>query len=180
MNRKSYYILIALFVGMFTHVQRNIASLSSELSTNNQIHRYKAWEAPAPGFNVKDIGGINISLDKYIGKWILLCFWTTKGSWSQEGFDFLKTVENKFGDNLVKINLNCYDSEKEWIDALETMNTSYSTIQVHINNKSSIIKDYNIIMFPTFVLINPEMNVVEKFIGIHNADFLRRLESLIY
>lgn len=55
----------------------------------------------APGFSLKDMEGNRVTLEQFLGKTVVLAFWSTWGSRCEEELSFLRDTLGKRGDVVV-------------------------------------------------------------------------------
>ena len=130
----------------------------------------------APDFTLKDINGNNISLSDYKGKWIMLDFWGSWCGWCIKGFPQLKEAYEKYGNEMVIIGIDCNDTEKDWLKAVEKYQRPW--INLYNPDDSNVRKDYEIQVFPTKIIINPEGRI-SKFVTGEDPDFYNQLSEII-
>ncbi|MCH5319759.1 MAG: TlpA family protein disulfide reductase [Paramuribaculum sp.] len=130
----------------------------------------------APDFSLKDINGKNISLSDYKGKWVILDFWGSWCGWCIKGFLQLKEAYEKYGNEMVIIGIDCNDTEKDWLKAVEKYQLPW--INLYNPDDSNVRKDYEIQVFPTKIIINPEGRISKYVIG-EDPDFYNQLSEII-
>ena len=172
-----------LLIVMLMSVVIPMCGLSSKKAfsaiDHKNIHRYKAWDSPAPNFKVKDFDGNKISNKDFKGKWICLYFWSTKGNWGLKGLKEIEQAAQKHNDEMVIICIACYDSKGDWKAVVENIKRIPNLRHVLINKTDRVFKDFHISIFPTLILINPEGNILDTHIGLLDAEYLIYINSLI-
>lgn len=129
----------------------------------------------APDFTLKDINGNNISLSDYKGKWVILDFWGSWCGWCIKGFPQLKEAYEKYGNEMVIIGIDCNDTKKDWLDALEKYRLPW--INLYNPQDSNVLKDYEIQVFPTKIIINPEGKIYRYVTG-EDPNFFEELAQI--
>lgn len=173
------FFTILIMIALLSLSSSSVEQIHDNDSDHHALHRYKAWDNPAPVFKATDYYGTNISLKDYRGSWVLLCFWSSISNWNGKYFSNLKSLEKKFNDKLIIICINCYDSIIDWESYID--NSPFSSwTHIHIKPSSKIYRDYHISVLPTTILINPEGNIIDTKIGSDFLYYIPNLESLIY
>jgi len=123
-------------------------------------------------FNYTDINGTNLKSESLKGKIIVLNFWATScGPCILEMPELNKMVEKYKEKNVVFIAPIIYannESVKQFL-----LKNPFNYQIVLIDNK-----DYDITSFPTHIIINQELNVVEKLVGAHPEN-IGKLEQML-
>ena len=129
----------------------------------------------APDFTLKDTNGNNISLSDFKGKWVILDFWGSWCGWCIKGFPGLKEAYEKYGNEMVIIGIDCNDTKKDWLDALEKYRLPW--INLYNPQDSNVLKDYEIQVFPTKIIINPEGKIYRYVTG-EDPNFFEELAQI--
>lgn len=130
--------------------------------------------AMAPDFTKKQLDGKLFRLSQHRGKYVLLDFW---GSWCgscRASHPHLKELYEKYKDDVVFVGVGCErnkDLEKAWkIWEKAIQEDGMTWTQVFNNepgNKCDLSEIYNLHMFPTKILIDPEGKIAARLIGTH-------------
>lgn len=130
--------------------------------------------AMAPDFTKKQLDGKLFRLSQHRGKYVLLDFW---GSWCgscRASHPHLKELYEKYKDDVVFVGVGCErnkDLEKAWkIWEKAIQDDSMTWTQVFNNEpgkKCDLSEIYNLHMFPTKILIDPEGKIAARLIGTH-------------
>ncbi len=116
---------------------------------------------PAPDFLKADMNGMDISLKKFKGKYVLLEFWA---SWCvpcrEENPNLKKTYSmyHKSGFDILGISLDKVDNKKMWLEAIK--NDSLPWTQLSLGGE--VITEYNVQRIPASFLIDPNGKIVAK------------------
>ena len=127
---------------------------------------------PAPLFTKTDSRGNKISLADYRGKWVMLDFWGTWCGPCRKSHPHLIELYRKYSpEDLVLISVAWeYDTDPQWravwLDAIEKDGLTWTNIADNeFPAEGSITGDYQISVFPTKVLIDPEGALAGIFPG---------------
>jgi thiol-disulfide isomerase/thioredoxin len=117
----------------------------------------------APGFNYENRKGGKTSLENLRGKYIYIDLWATWCSPCREQIPFLQKVEEQYkGKNIefVSISIDAMKDQPKWSKFV--VEKQLGGIQLLAENEweSKIIKDYSVQGVPTFILIDPDGNIV--------------------
>ena len=144
------------------------------LRTELEKGRQARIGAMAPDFTKKQLDGKLFRLSQHRGKYVLLDFW---GSWCgscRASHPHLKELYEKYKDDVVFVGVGCErnkDLEKAWkIWEKAIQDDGMTWTQVFNNepgNKCDLSEIYNLYMFPTKILIDPEGKIVARLIGTH-------------
>ncbi len=130
-----------------------------------------------PAYTLINFDGGTVSKEGWAGKWILLDFW---GTWCGPCVQEHPTLQNFYQSTVTGIipgmivsTIACFDT-KEKVDGYMTQR-KYN-FPVAIGNKD-IIKTFNVLGYPTKVLITPQGKYVKIPFGIDWVDFIKQYAS---
>jgi len=135
-------------------------------SIENSIGKIIIGTKP-PKFNLKNKEGKKISLKDFKGKFVYLNFCNPKSYSCQKDLEVLKILHIKNIDKLVIVTI--------WQDSsIENMKKSiaennYNWTIIYAN--TDVIKDYKVVSFPTYYLINPDGKLVQNPAPEPSGDF---------
>lgn len=123
-------------------------------------------ETPAPVFSdyINHAGGTS-SLSDFRGKYVFLDIWATWCGPCLAQVPFLKEVEKKYqGKNIqfVGISIDTKEMENAWRKMVTDKELDGVQLLAIGGWGSSIIKDYQIIAIPRFILIDPEGKIINS------------------
>ncbi|MEN8118960.1 MAG: TlpA disulfide reductase family protein [Bacteroidota bacterium] len=161
----------------FTFILKMIPSLDSTFSKiidprfGKRIS-YETGKTIAP-FKYTDINGNLLSSDSLKGKVIALNFWSiTCGPCIAEMPELNALVENMKGKDVVFIAPATHTPKEKLInDFLPKHPFSYDIVLINSD-------DYSINSFPTHILINQNLEVVDRLTGYHK-DHIKKIEQII-
>jgi len=123
-------------------------------------------------FNYTDINGNNLKSENLKGKIIVLNFWATScGPCILEMPELNKLVEKYKDKNVVFIAPIVFANNESVKQFLLKNPFNYQIVLIDS-------KDYDITSFPTHIIINQELNVVEKLVGA-NPENIVKLENVL-
>lgn len=118
---------------------------------------------PSPKFNYENQKGGKTSLDNLKGKYIYIDLWATWCGPCREEIPFLQKVEESYkGRNIefVSISIDAIKDQAKWSKFVTEK--QLGGIQLLADNewKSKFIRDYGVHGVPTFILIDPNGNII--------------------
>ncbi len=119
----------------------------------------------APDFTLKDLQGNDFSLSSLRGKYVMLDFWGSWCGWCIKALPQMKECYAKHKDSgkFEIVSIDCRDTEAKWKAAVEKHAMTWT--QVKNEDKDDIPTLYGISGYPSFIIINPEGQIVKRFIG---------------
>jgi len=138
---------------------------------NSEFTETALAQQPAPLFEGTTLDGEAISLADLKGKLVLVDFWS---SWCppcrQEG-PALAQVYREFQDEGVEfIGVAIWDRESQVVDFVEEIGVPFPII---MDDRGSIAIDYGVSGIPEKYFVDPEGNLIKKFVGPVQPDDLR-------
>lgn len=118
---------------------------------------------PSPKFDYENQKGGKTSLENLKGKYIYIDLWATWCSPCREQFPFLQKVEEQYkGRNIefVAISLDAIKDHSKWSKFVSEKQLSGIQLLADKEFESKFIKDYGIHEIPTFILLDPNGNIV--------------------
>lgn len=132
---------------------------------------------PAPDFMSVTSTGASFKLSDLKGKYVLLDFW---GSWCQPcitGMPKMKEYYEKYKNNIEFVGIACNDSDVPWRTAIEKYQLTWPQL-LNSREKQDISLLYNVLGFPTKVLIGKDGNFIASFLGEDDPIYLE-LDKLL-
>ncbi len=131
--------------------------IAENLKNKASIKRLSAGD-DAPEIKLIDSNEEKFSLKKLKGKYVYLCFYSSWSISCMQEIGLLKNIYKKHNDKLEIVSVFC-DGD---IDNMKNIikENDYNWIFVHLGNKKEILKDYNINIYPAYVLIDPYSKIV--------------------
>ena len=124
--------------------------------TNNYISKlsHLLKDTKAPDFKVGDF-----ALDNYKGKYLYLNFCNTSNSVWKNDFESIKKLHDAFGKDIEFLSFANDIDPIRFKNNLKQSETNWPVVLIDKDN--SILKDYKIKVFPTYIIINPEGKVYQ-------------------
>lgn len=134
-NAKSSYNrnLCSNYIANITHLQKNY---------------------PAPNFSIGDH-----TLADYKGKYLYLNFCNTQSYPCVQDFKEIEKLKQQFGQHINFLSIACDWNENTVLEFLQK--NSYSWSIIPIGDQHQLIHEYKIKAFPSYVLIDPNGNIVK-------------------
>ncbi|MFT5748966.1 MAG: hypothetical protein ACI93S_000218 [Ancylomarina sp.] len=122
--------------------------------TNNYIAKlsHLLKNTKAPDFKVGDF-----ALDNYKGKYLYLNFCNTSNSVWKNDMESLKKLHNTFEKDIEFLSLSSDVDSVRFKNRLKQIEASWPVVLIDKNNR--VLIDYEIKVFPTYIIINPEGKV---------------------
>ena len=126
----------------------------------------------APLFTLSDTKGKKTSLSGFKGKYVLLDFW---GHWCVpciKSFPALKNIHEKYTGKLVLVGVGAEneDDKQKWIKAIETHKLNWTQLSEFEGGEGEVNTKYNIVQFPTYIVLNKEGTVVGRTSNISDVE----------
>lgn len=137
----------------------------------------------APDFSQADLHGIQISLKKFKGKYILLEFWASWCIPCREEFPYLKKAYAKYhnkGFEIIGFSIDGLENKNAWIEAIKKDGLPWIQLCDFKVWNSDVIIEYNYLGgkgIPANFLINPEGKIIAK--NLRGEDVEKALSALI-
>ncbi|WP_269236537.1 TlpA family protein disulfide reductase [Flavobacterium flavigenum] len=117
----------------------------------------------APGFNYENQKGGKTSLENLKGKYVYIDLWATWCGPCREEIPFLQKVEEKYkGKNIefVSISIDAIKDQPKWSKFIVDKKLGGTQLLAENEWESKIMKDYSVQGVPTFILVDPNGNIV--------------------
>jgi len=139
-------------------------------------------DIPEPGdkmidFTAHDTAGVEYSLSDFKGEYILLDFWSFGCGSCIRAIPEMKELNTQNKDVLTIIGVNMAANEKQWRKASKRDSIPWVNLSDGKGTIAGISSVYGIEGFPTYILINPEGIIVEKWMGYWKGVFEKRLTN---
>lgn len=128
-------------------------------------------------FTAIDSSGNQHRLSDYLGKYVLLNFTITYCGPCILSKDELKTVAEKYKDQLALLGFNADASRQTWLQGMKRDQPSWPVLWDGNSGHSETILKYGVQGYPTFVLINPDGKIVHRWSGYGKGSLLSVMEN---
>jgi len=98
------------------------------------------------------------------GKYILLDFSFAGCNPCHQSIPELKYVSSKYGKRLEVVSFTV-DNRKNWLEGIKNEKVTWPSLYDGKGNYSKVILKYGVQGYPTFVLISPQGNIIDKWVG---------------
>ena len=135
------------------------------------------------GSVVSDVTGRRVdgtadSLAAYAGRVVLVDFWATWCGPCKEAFPKLRELVDKLPKERFQIIGVSVDAELDTVlDYLAEKPLQW--VVWHVGDDSELVRRWRVTGYPTYVLIDPEGTIINKFPGVFNADFRAEIEQAV-
>jgi thiol-disulfide isomerase/thioredoxin len=115
--------------------------------------------------------------DELKGKYAVLDFWATWCKPCVIGLPRMKQYYEKYKGKIEFVGIACRDNENDWQKTIKQYNLDW--IQIFDTEQTEgLEKKYNVLNYPTKILVDPRGNLVEVFTG-ELDDFYSRVDELL-
>ena len=128
----------------------------------------------APDFSLKALDGKTVSLSTFKGKYLVLDFWGSWCGWCIKGFPQMKQYYTRYSNQVEILGVCCNDTEQKWKESVATHQLPWVNT---FEGDTKISVKYAVKGFPTKILIDPDGEIVEVFVG-ESDSFYQKLDQL--
>ena len=150
-----------------TVTSESVVSTTSTLPTDTSSLQAKTTvKNPAPDFTVTDAQGNSVKLSDFIGKPIVLNFWTSWCSSCKSEMPHFNELYSEYKDSMVFLMVDLVDGQRETqAKGLSYVEEQGYTFPVYFDKKQSASDAYSILYIPTTIFIDAEGNIVKSYQG---------------
>lgn len=130
----------------------------------------------APDFTLPDKEGGEFTLSSTRGQYVVLDFWGTWCAVCIKSIPKMKEYYTKYQGKVTFIGVSCGDAPERWKQVCDILKLPWKNVQVGRDN--GVSRMYHVSGFPTKVIIDPQGNVVKKFVG-EDPRFYAVLDKLL-
>ena len=128
----------------------------------------------APDFRVQDLQGNEVRLSDFIGKPVVLNFWTSWCSSCREGMPAFDTVYADMNQDVAFMMVSIVDDARETVESATTyIEESGYSFPVYLDTTREAAAAYGILSIPTTFLIGSDGYIVFRAVGVLEEDDLR-------
>jgi len=158
-------------------------SLLVQLSKSEAEYKHLLKGQPAPGFTFEDVNGNMVSLSDFKGKYVFLDVWNIFCGPCIQQIPYIKRYEEELKDkNIEFVAVTCdrEEDKQKWRDFVVKNELVGHQLIMDKGRDSEFLMDYAIKGFPTFIIIDPDGNMVNyKFYYPERKEFLPALLGII-
>lgn len=114
-------------------------------------------------------------LKNYLGKYVLLDFWTLGCTHCNRAHNALKGVLPKYEKDLQVVGINVDVKKELWEEATKRDNVSWINLSDGKGTHAGVYAQYGGKALPTFILINPDGKIIERWEGFKDGIFDEKL-----
>lgn len=149
---------------LLNHIKENSPYNTQQKIATNVIEKLTVKKlgkgTKAPNFGLKNQTNKTISLTDFEGKYIYINFWATWSIPSQKEMKIIELLHNKYKEKIEFVSI-CTDNDKAKMDAFLKENPSMKWTFLHIGESRSLLQEYEVRTFPTYILIGKEGEIIE-------------------
>lgn len=170
--------LIVIGILVFGATVGNSMYYSREEQKENRKPWDKAMNTPAPDFILKDLDGRTKTLRSFRGKYLLLDFCDSYGSWEKYQLPDLEKCYEKYREKVEFATINYYCTEKEWRKYAEEKKLEWVNL---FDENSTIEESYKnyLSAYPDWVLLNKRGKLVGVYSIIEEEELYEKLDELL-
>jgi thiol-disulfide isomerase/thioredoxin len=124
-----------------------------------------------------DIDGNTKHLSDYLGRYLLLDFWSRGCGPCIMALPEMKEISETNGDELTIISISL-DTDSTWKEALSTYDTPWINIR-DPKGMGGLAANYGVTGIPNYVMISPEGKIIDKWMGYGEGSLKRRVSRHI-
>jgi peroxiredoxin len=111
-----------------------------------------------PSFTLKDLDGNMKTLADFRGKYVYLCFCTTASYTCIREYELLKRLQERHQKHIEIVTISADDDVDQMRDFIRRNN--YNWVFLHYGNQPSVLKDYDIRLFPTYYFLDKDGKLI--------------------
>ena len=135
--------------------------------------------AKAPDFTLKTIEGQEVTLSSsFEGKYVVLDFWGIWCKWCVKGIPEMKEYYSKYASKMEIVSIDVNDDLQELKDYVRKEGMTWTHISDDTESENSLCQQYQVQGFPTKIIIDPQGNIVEVYVG-EVPEFYEKLNELL-
>lgn len=115
--------------------------------------------SPAPDFNLNNLDKKQVSLKSFIGKPVLLWFWTTSCQECLNEMDRLQSLSGKFTDRISFVAISA-DKDFLTMQYFLKQKQSFHWSFLHIGTSADVLIAYDVRSYPLFILIDKQGKII--------------------
>jgi thiol-disulfide isomerase/thioredoxin len=129
--------------------------------------------------NLHDLNGKQFKLSEFSGKYILLDFWSLGCYPCVLAAPELREINETYKNDLIIIGINLDTNPKLWEEATKRDSVTWINLTDGKGTYAGAYSLYGIMGMPTYILINPDDTIIEKWTGFGNGIFKEKLAGYI-
>jgi peroxiredoxin len=130
-----------------------------------------------PDIELHDIEGKVFKLSDFLGKYMLLDFWSMACYPWVLAAPELRELKNTFNDSLTIVGLSMDVDPKMWAQATKRDSVTWINLSDGMGNFAGVSSKFGIEGMPTYFLINPSGTIIDKWVGYEEGIFKEKINS---
>ena len=122
---------------------------------------------------LKELGGGTRKFSDFLGKYILLDFWSSGCGPCYKSMPELRELQEKYGERLAIIGINLDTSEKSWAQGTEFFGPTWTNLNAPTGN--DVTARYAVSGIPHQVMISPEGIILDSWAGYYEGRVEKQL-----
>lgn len=129
--------------------------------------------------NLHDLNGKQFKLSEFSGKYILLDFWSLGCYPCILAAPEIREINETYKNDLIIVGLNLDTNHKLWEEATKRDSVTWINLTDGKGTYAGAYSLYGIMGMPTYILINPEDRIIDRWTGFGNGIFKEKLARYI-
>jgi peroxiredoxin len=158
---------------LYENLSEEVKSTKYGISIKNYLELSRDLKAGdrAVDFKMPDINGEMVGLSDFLGKYILLDFWSSGcGPCRMESPNLLRNY-NEYRDKGFEIISITFDRDRDaWEKAVKKDGMIWTTLFDHKGSDGDVIMTYKVYFMPTYFLIDPDGIIIDTWKGTGQLD----------
>ena len=170
--------LIAAPTALHAQAQTEVpAAKATDLDQKYATDLLKAG-ADAPDITLNTIDGKPFALKDLRGRYVVLDFWGIWCKWCVKGIPEMKEYYSKYASKMEIVSIDVNDDLQELKDYVRKEGMTWTHISDDTESENSLCQQYQVQGFPTKIIIDPQGNIVEVYVG-EVPEFYEKLNELL-
>ena len=122
-----------------------------------------------------DRKGEEHKLSDYNNKYMLLSFWSVTCMVCMKAARELKKLNDNYSDKLNVVSINMDTDEARWEQGTQRDNVTWANLSDGMGYAAGVGKEYGIVSYPAYVLINADGVIVDRWMGYKPGRFEEKI-----
>ncbi len=134
---------------------------------------------PIINASLYDIHGKQTDLSEYTGKYLLLSFWSLTCMICMKAASGLKKIHEQYGDRLNIVSINMDTEKSMWEQGSVRDGIIWTNLSDGKGPFDGVGKIYGTVSYPSYVLINKDGIIIDRWMGYRPGRFEEKLAEVI-
>lgn len=156
-------------IELFNNIPKDFSDLSFYKNVELRINGISATKEGMPVPSIKTtatLDGAEFNITSLRGKYVLIDFWGTWCGPCVKEMPKVKEFQEKYKENLVVLGINSGDRKERIQQYVDKKGYTWQQLMsVKGDNADDFVNQFNVRGFPTKFIIDPEGNIIKKFVG---------------